>query len=96
MTEFWIFAYAGVWLLSGLCGSILIWIDDKRFDQRLSGKKPVWCPTPKAIFGMILGSFIGLSSLSAGIALLATAGPRKKKSTWWNSPICKQKDNDNA
>lgn len=90
------YLFTPAWLALGACGSVIVWADDKRFSSRIRRTKIVWCPTPRAIFFMVVFSVLGGLLFIASLALCACNYRPSKKATWWNSPICKQKDNDNA
>lgn len=77
-----------IWFLAGLAGSYLIWVDYLRIF-----KKPP-CPTPKAILGILIGSFLGGVILIVGLfATFASFLEGDIGSAWWSTPLCKKPEN---
>lgn len=73
------------WLAAGGVGNFLIWHGSKIDlwpDQR--------CPSPKAIFIMVLFCWFGPFSLFVGtVGCIATwVGRRPARESWWTRPIC--------
>lgn len=75
-----------VWLAVGIVGNALCWLAIVGLHK--SG--PLRCPTPRAIFFMVLVSCFGAFSLVLGGVLLLNdwMERRPRRRTWWTRPIC--------
>ena len=73
-----------LWLLSGVFGGLLLW-----YDWTTIHNEP-FCPTPKAIVRILLGSVLGACMLFAGIIIVVMGDGNRRRDSWWNKPICKK------
>lgn len=74
-----------LWLLSGLVGASLLWVERTywKYDP-----KPV-CPPPSVIVTIVLGgSIFGGIALVMGISMILMSSDIGA-GTWWQRPICK-------
>lgn len=72
-----------LWLLSGLLGSYLVWL------QWVIEFENYKCLTPRAIVLIFCGSVVGLSMLIAAIAIFLIEWIENHQAPgWWSRPIC--------
>ncbi len=85
-----------LWCTLGLVGSFLLWTDEVLFAAHLYKRPAIWCPTPRAIFFILVGSIFGIATLIAGLIIWLVETGSAFKGSWWDRPICKPKSNPNA
>ena len=76
-----------IWFLPGLIGAWLFW-----FDWVKTFNPPPYCPTPRAIFCIIIASAAGVPLFFAGLVVVVSGwlSERPRKDSWWTRPICKR------
>lgn len=77
------------WLIAGLLGNFIVW----RVHTNIDFPKRR-CPTPKAIFAIIVGCPLGGVTLLMGTAILIVEWLEAKPKTdsWWTRPICPDRE----
>lgn len=86
------------WLMAGSGGGALIWANTMMFDARLYRRAPIWCPTPRAIIGMLACAILGPVIVVAGLAItfIERQETLTRTHSWLATPICKKREDRNV